>query len=416
MPNFVMEMLWRCNQCKHENFGRNKKCAGCGKAIKGEVFYDSDAVESFDNRVTETDLIAKAEGGSDWQCRFCSSHQFRIDGSCAECGAAQGESRETVTKWDDGSTSVGGSGTTLEEDLRAQDKEDRKHQPQHTAQPRQKRVSDGLVVSSVDSVVESVRPDYSYLQRGVVRLAAITAIVAMVVTFGYFLFRTRIIDASVSRTEWAHIVHVERYSPHNDAGFNGEIPSDAYDVTSMGVRHHHYIQVQDGTKTEHYKEACGQNCSTTPKSCRTTSVRCSSNKNGFKSCSGGDTVCSGGDRVCSTKYCPRERQVPKYKDVSVTAPYFSWKVMRWSHDRDITEKGVNDDPFWPSAERVNLNCCGHKERSTTSYSYTTTFTDADGDTHSYTPKSESEFNSLKVGVKRRVKTQLIGANEIMVGE
>lgn len=412
MPNFVMEMLWRCNQCKHENLGRNKKCAGCGKAIKGEVFYDSDAVESFDNRVTDVDLIEKAKGGADWQCRFCSSHQFRIDGSCAECGADQGESRDTVTKWDDGSTGAGGGGSTLEEDLRAQDKEDRKHQPQHTAQPRLKRLS----VRAADVVDNPVRPDYSYLQRSAVRLGVIVAAVALIATLGYFLFRTRIIDASVTRAEWAHIVHVERYRPHNDAGFNGEIPPDAYDVTGEGNRHHHYIQVQDGTKTEHYKEACGQNCHTTPKSCHKTSVRCSSGKNGFKSCSGGDTVCSGGDRVCSTKYCERSRQVPKYKDVSVTAPYYSWKVMRWSQDRDIAEKGVNNEPFWPSAEKVNLNCCGFKERSTTSYSYTTTFTDTDGHTHSYTPKSESEFNSLKVGTKRRVKTRIIGANEVMVGQ
>lgn len=448
MPVFQVEMVWRCSTCKTIVKGRFKECTGCGKAKAGEPFFDDpgEGTVGLEDAVTDPDLIRKAEGGSDWQCRYCGSHQFRVNDACANCIAKQGDSRDQPTKWNDGKVGPAGDGLTDLEELQRADREVVRDierglegkvalsdtEPSvyesilagEVRERRTKRAGKGYrdvrppartpAPTAID--LEPELPRLPIDRRKPLMFGAVALGCILLGTLFYFLFRTRIVDASVTSASWAQMVHVERYQVVPDSGFNESKPGDAFDVRYEGERHHHYIQVQDGTKTEYYQEACGQDCTTTPKSCYTTPVTCTNNNNGFKTCSGGDQRCTGGDRVCHTKYCQRERQVPKYKDVSVEESWYTWKVWRWKHHRNVVAEGNDNNPYWPSEERIGLNrdCTGgEKERTRTSASYHVVFTDVEGDKHPYSPKSENEFRGLVPGTKRQVKVRIIGENELV---
>lgn len=404
MPTYQVEMWWTCNSCKSDNRGRYKQCQVCGKAKEGEVFFDKEDLGP-EAAVTDPELLKQALAGSDFECKFCGSHNRRDNGDCSECGALQGESRNTITKWDNGEVGPAGSGMNALEEAKSLSKE-------FVSQPTKPMpVKKRVLAQSKEPVVEPEESIKIPLDFNHVKITAIVLLVAAILGIGgYFLFRTRIIDAQVDSVSWVHFVNVERYQKVSDAGFDDQIPGDAVDVVPMGERHHHYVKEFSHVETYSCDKPCGEDCHTTPKHCNTTPKHCTSNKNGFKTCSGGDRVCSGGDRVCKTKYCSTTCKRDIYKDVSVKRPYFQWRVWRWKHDRTVTETGNDNNPVWPSTEKVNLQ---DKERTNQSVDYRVWFIDQDGDKHSYTPDSEAEFRALVPGTKKKIKVRLIGENEIV---
>jgi len=211
---------------------------------------------------------------------------------------------------------------------------------------------------------------------------------------GWLLFRTWTIDAVVVGRSWKQSIEVERYQIIDEEGFT--VPSDGFSQRSLGERHHHDEQVQDGYTTESYteSEACGQDCSTSP-------VSCTVNDNGFK-------TCSGGDRVCSTRYCSvsKTRQVPKYKSVPVYQTYYAWKAWRWKHHRSIEDQGEDDEePTWPDDARVALGvgCTGEeKERATRKGSYTLVL-EGEGERHEVVLDTEEAFARHPLGAKRELE-------------
>jgi len=384
---FHVEMHWRCATCKTENLGRRKECQLCLKPIKDEKFYDAPGTEhpTIANAVADPALIKQATAGADWRCRYCSSSQRRDSGECAQCGSDQKESAQ-APKWlrdiladheGEARSEVAAKGTYL------------RHAKTHDTAP---------------AVAVAVPPDRSNPRRK--RLSwkpfAVVAGALSLLFLGWFLFRTRIVDARVTSVAWAHIVHVERYRIVSDCGFVEDQPIDAFDVTFDGMWHHHFVTVQRGYETQHYSEACGQDCRPGP-------TNCTPNGNGFKTCSQGPSI-------CTTRYCSRTRQVPHYVQESVEMPHYTWHVWRWRHHRNVVEEGYDNEPRWPSAERIALNvgCVGQEqERATQSSDYTVTFTDIDNDTHKYSPRSEEEFRGLTIGTKRKVAVRIIGRNELV---
>jgi hypothetical protein len=348
MPVFHVEMLWRCGGCNHENLGRYKQCQRCGKPKQGEPFYDAPGSEdpTQADAVTDAALIQQATAGADWRCNFCGSHQRRDSGECAQCGAGQ-------------------------------------------VHALQRGAPAARAARAVDASASKSGPWQPP------RWVAVLAIVGSVLLgLGWLLFRTWTVDAVVAERTWTQSIEVERYQVTNEEGFTPA--SDAFDQRSLGERHHHDEQVQDGYETESYteSEACGEDCSTTP-------VSCTVNDNGFK-------TCSGGDRVCSTRYCSvnKTRQVPKYKAVPVYETYYAWKAWRWLHHRSIADRGSGDDePSWPDDARVALGAgCtgGEKERASRRGSYTLVLR-ADDDRHEVVLDSAEAFARHPIGAKRKLE-------------
>lgn len=425
MPTWQQEMGWYCGTCKKLNRGRYKECQNCGKPKEREPFVDLPGEgESVEWAVKDPELVKQAKAGSDWECVYCHSHQRRDSGECAQCGARQGASRDQETKWDDGTVGPGGEGLTEQEEIEREitkDREDFKREFKWNARVRKRKARIQAKPAPMKPapkpapVVAAKRPRWSSRQKKIG--AGILLGLSIIGLILFLLFRTRIVDATVTSTQWTYSVMVERYQIKRDEGFSESRPGDAFDVMPMGMRHHHYKKVQDGTRQESYtvQEACGTR--TIRGSCRTTPVRCTSNNNGFKSCSGGDRVCDP-DRT-ETKYCSRTkyRTVPKYKDVSVEQMWYAWKVWRWVLNRTVTETGTDLKPFWPSEVKIGLNQNlgpeAKQEREQREAKFLTVFTDEDGDKHEYTPKSLAEYQSLPQGMHKRLKVSIAGSPEIM---
>ncbi len=121
MSTYQIEMWWSCSTCKTDCLGRHKKCTHCGKAKGREPFFDKEDLGP-EAAVTNTELLKQATAGSDFECRFCHSHNRRDDGNCAECGSMQGDSRNHPTKWNDGKIGPAGSGMNVYEEAQSLNK------------------------------------------------------------------------------------------------------------------------------------------------------------------------------------------------------------------------------------------------------------------------------------------------------
>jgi hypothetical protein len=94
VPEFQIEMLWRCDTCRTENGGLKKTCGNCGKPKDKEEDYMSGHEITVDDALTDPDGIRQAKAGPDWTCRYCGSRQRKLDGNCANCTAGQKDSCE----------------------------------------------------------------------------------------------------------------------------------------------------------------------------------------------------------------------------------------------------------------------------------------------------------------------------------
>ncbi len=345
MPEFQVEMHWRCSTCRVDNLGRYKVCQNCGKPKGDEAYYRSGtATPTLADAVTDPALLKQATAGEDWACSYCGSQQRRDSGECAECGAEQGQAERPAP---------------LEPPVI----------PPNGRQPLSKGKRIGIGCG---------------------------ALFLLMFLGCCWAFRTRQVEAQVVERSWNHTVSVERYKIVDEEGFSK--PSDAMNPSAQGQRVHHVDKVQDGTRRESYTAsvACGETCSTSP-------VRCTSNKNGFESCSSGDQRCS--TKYCSeTRY----RDVAVYKDVPRYAEWYAWRAWRWAHQRDITDQGASEPPTWASDERVALEkACGagEKERATRVPSYRIVFEENNKKKahHEWKPPTQPEFDELPLGSRRTIE-------------
>ncbi|MCA9579110.1 MAG: hypothetical protein R3B40_28100 [Polyangiales bacterium] len=400
-------MVWRCSSCGHQNLGRHKLCQGCGNPKDASERYEMPSDTAAAETVTAPELLRLATAGPNWQCGFCGSHQRRLDGECAQCGAAQQDGRDLRPPTDEP------AGDTKDAE-RAFDPED-------------------------DAVQELVGKPTGTRWKVAGAAGALAAVV------GFFGLggevpglhadgpKTHYV-ARVGARRWERVVTVERYRQVTQEAFAENIPSDAEDRTGLGQRHHHNEEVRDGFDTEHYTErvrdgydtehytervACGRDCSPRPQRCREV---CTPNENGFATCR---DHCTGGGQDCTTRYCNesrtrrvpryrderRTRQVPRYRTVSRTAEWYSYRVWRWGEDRVVRAAGSGPtEPRWPSAEEIHLSeglADGEREREQRSETFEVTLRAGSRDFVSH-PASAAAFGSLQADTAHFVRVQPSG--------
>lgn len=468
--SWQVEMGWHCSFCKGLNRGRHKECQGCGAPLDHSNFIDlPDEGEGREFAVHDPELVKQAKAGRDWKCRYCRSQQRRDNGDCANCGSDQSDSKVVRSKFDNPAVSPVVNAADIAALLRRAKKAKKQDQEAELQRYLREAVSEDdleeifgkgetqpeeevlsqLSESDRDLLIEAVagmgyrgirrrkkdpnlpeeKPEDSTppttieppdsiptgprpwnriwwgrkqkIAGGVMLGATLLGLLA------FILFRTRIVDGEVTALAWTHTVAVERYQIKRDQGFNASKPGDAFDVHPLGMRHHHYDQVADGTKQVPYQERYA--CGTTPRVC---SPSCTTNGNGFKTCT---DRCTGGN----TKYCNRTkyRTETKYKDVSREEMWYHWKVWRWLHNRNIVARGTADEPYWPSEEEIGLNknlgTEAKDEREKRKTTYKVTFTDPADDTHGYTPSGLGEFMRLRMGSKRKIRVGILRSTQIM---
>lgn len=341
-----IEMTWRCTSCSARNLGRYKVCRTCGNAKDGSEEYEMPEDPSKAATVTEADLLRMATAGPDWRCAYCGSDQRRTDLGCQNCGAAAVEGAEVPAPPEPATPPISSAAT------------------------RQGSTPGSLLAGRAFAV-------------GCLAITVTCGAATSLMVWNHN--RPRDFDARVDDVAWERTISVERYQVRAAEGFKEAMPSDAFDVTSVGKRHHHDEQVLDHYTTEHYtvqvpdgyrsesyteRVACGRDCTSRPKSC---SEKCTSNRNGFATCK---QVCSGGGESCTTRYCSerrtrqvpktrsegRTRQVPHYRAEPRFAEAFAWKRWEWLPARTVTVKGSDVNLRWPEANLGRGLGPGEKER------------------------------------------------------
>jgi hypothetical protein len=283
--------------------------------------------------------------GPDWKCVYCRTVQNQLSKKCINCGAEQIPPESTPA--------VGTTG---------------------------KRIRTNN---------ECIKP-----------FIAAAVVIAIVTAISYFTFKTRTKSARVESVQWTYAVSIDRYQVLFRDGWSPD--SDAFDVHNSGTRVHHYDHRVVGHHEVPYSDsyACGETCTTSPRTC-------SSNKNGTASC-------SGGSRTCSTKYCNRtlHRTVTDYADFPVYQDWYEWHAWDWAYNRLIQHSGVTTETSWPTEEELKpiILSLGERERQSRSEYYTVKFKSGT-DTYEVKPKSLNEFQSYTIG---QIVTLKVGLTSVQV--
>jgi hypothetical protein len=374
MPTYQVEMLWRCPACKAEVKGREKACTTCRRPkTSNEVDY-MPGDTSFEARVKDDGLRAAAEAGADWVCRFCSSSQRKLDGTCAQCGAGQDQAAPTRA------TSTPDTVSTPS-------------RPSRTPGPT--------------TVFRPKTPPSGRSWRGFLLALAVLALVGFV----WFLLRPVQKSATVESVHWSRTIGVERHIPHDEEGWTPSIGAE--NVRPLGLRQNGTDRVRVGSHWENYTVSipCGETCidvpcTKIPKTCTKTPKTCIANKNGFATCTGGDDVCTGGTctgggRTCSTKFCqePRRKEVDDYANVPHMQEWYSWRTWSWDEVNAVVAEGASEPARWPDPPTV-----GPQERlGRRSERYEVTFRVANGSKEVLRPGSWEEYRRYAPGRHHTLK-------------
>jgi hypothetical protein len=373
-----IELVWRCSSCQVQNLGRHVACTGCGNPKDDSEAYEMPADPAALASVTDPELLRLAMAGENWRCRYCQSHQRRLDGACASCGADSAE------------------GGAVRDDTPGEPAiEEVSQPPRRVLSARRKLLiyailAVGLALALLVLALPVLGVVHLVQRSGGPPVPLRRSLVAHV----------RVLDAPVAGRHWEHRIYVDRWKKVPHEGFAELRPNDAVDVVSLGQRQHHTERVLSGYRTESYQErvsdgsttetysateSCGQTCTSTPRTCRQV---CTSSKNGFAKCR---DDCSGGGQTCTTKTCSvtktrsvprfkdvtRTRQIPQYRDEPRFAPFFGWNLWQWVENRRFARAGTTEAPTWHAAEELLAKDklgVGERERDRREASYSVTVT------------------------------------------
>lgn len=398
--SYTIEMLWKCSHCgKSGNKGLSKHCVGCGypKDEKCEEYFPDDITER--NALTgDKDRAARA--GADWKCQYCGSLQSSGNQCCSECGCdKETGKRSWSTK---AKTITEGAGVTERvETIDAQHSFGRASPPNgERPKPKtygKKSEPQFTFHTFPDEILATPVRRFPWKIVGAVAFAVLT-----IGILSWFIFRTRIVEASVSDAYWEYRIHVDRWQVWHRDGWSPD--RDAFDIRNEGERIHHYDKVVSGSHQEPYMEtySCGQTCVQIPRTC-------TSNQNGT-------ATCTGGGQSCSPKTCTRTayKTVTDYRDEPRYQTWYSWNVWDWGYNRTVANKGHDLEPSWPSQDRLTAVLkSGEKERQRREEYYQIEFVDKDKDKHVMKPSSLREFSQFPVGRTVRLKVGMAHGVEVL---
>lgn len=376
--SYDIEMLWECSLCnKRGNRGlKDRYCVNCGhkkdesdsEYMPDDISYESAALDGWDAK--------QARAGTDWVCMYCESVQNQLNKCCSNCGAVER-----------GTKKVAAGKVTADSRTRA---------------PR--------INSDAPATVSIRVPAPTRPRRRVVnfwRPAAAVTVCLLLALAGWWLFSPRTVMAHVAGLAWRHDVVIDRYSIHTHEGWDPGY--GAFNVTPLGMRHHHYDRVAVGSHREPYMDrySCGQDCTTSP-----SYTTCSSNGNGTARCTQ-----HGGTRSCSTRYCTRTayRSVTDYQNVSRQRMWFGWYAWDWAYNRTVSKTGTTSEASWPSSDELKPISLGpgEQERNSRREEYAVKFHDVEGSDYTYRPDSYEEFKEYNIDDLFQLKVNHAGSVEVL---
>jgi len=425
MPEYDIEMLWRCHRCSEHriNRGLSRHCGGCGspKSEHDEELFPDDISSRAALHGRQEQLAA---AGEDFKCKYCGSNQSALNQFCDECGADQ---KSAAVAWE---TTDKKATLDVETGARKDSSSDRRvtvpphttpSLPDDTPQPVAARLSSAphiaLGPTQRDAVWlqmtgRAMRPG-TKKARGWFWPTAIGMAAALSVAFGlWWLLHPRVESAVVSSVQWERRIDVERYQLWSREGWDPPIVG-AVDVVDEGRRlHHTNFHVLVGSHKEQVTDTASCGCTKVKGTCHgKTEVVCKSRKNGTAHCSGGDPICD--PDTCEPKTCLAT--VKQYDDIDVYQEWYGWSEWDWGFSRSVRHAGSDSQPSWPSEEELTSGSLGPGESERPggrAEHYDVTFRGAN-DSYTFSPKSEGEFLQYKVGARWRLKRNSFGVTDVL---
>lgn len=414
--SYTIEMLWECRYCSRRgNRGSGKHCTNCGhpKGPKDLEYFPDDTSEA--NAVHDVDKLREANAGPSWNCKYCEALNSTLGQCCPECGC----DRATGAKpWQAKELTIE-SGAKPENATETQVEVPVPPKVELSPLPKKPRIPSPRAARDVprmDLEFDPTPDDINKFKRKWdprYLLGAVGAVALVLLLWG--LFRTHIVEASVTSLAWEHKVVIERYQIESRDGWTPD--PGAFDVQPMGERHHHDDRVLVGHHDEPTEERYDCRCKTERGRCRTEKGRCTSKKNGFADCESDRQVCEPDQQKCDTCTRTLHHQVDDYEMQPRYQMWYAWHVWDWSYNRAIRTAGTSTTQLsWPDEASLlppRPLAPGEQERSSRHETYKVMFTDGDKDKHTLEPRSESEFVRYPVGKKFRLKVGIAHGVEVL---
>jgi hypothetical protein len=423
MPEYDIEMLWRCHRCSEHRINRGlaRHCGGCGgpKSEEDEELFPNDISIRAALHGRQEQLAA---AGEDFKCKYCGSNQSALNAFCDECGADQ-KSAATAWKAPD-KTATLDVDTGAREDFTAGAREPvppvtTPSLPDDTPQPVAARSSTAPhVVFGASGQApfrqmtgRALRPS-SKRPRGWFWPTTLGLAAVLFVGVGlWWLLHPRFENAVVSGLHWERHVDIERYQRWPREGWDP--PLDGIDIIDEGARlHHTRFHVLVGSHRERVTDTASCGCTKVSGRCHgKTKVVCKSNKNGTAHCTGGDPICD--PDTCEAKTCMAN--VNDYRDIRVYQEWYGWSEWGWGYNRTVVHEGADGPPLWPTDDEMVSTSVGPGESERPrgrGEHYEVTFRGA-SDSYTFSPATEDEFLQYKRGTRWRLKRNAFGVTEVL---
>ncbi len=359
----TQESLWDCTSCGTTGIrGRDKICPNCGNTKDADEQYREPSTDAPVLTRHELDLMGVDENHySDETCEFCGSKNKPGTQKCTQCGSSLVDVARTDRVCDNcgRETSEGtcpncGGATRLKSESLYQ-------QPVQAYRPT---TSYSIPSGKLNVGLDFTDPRVWGPVLGLLVIALLT-----------FIFWPRQAEVQVQSVGWKAEVFLQEYQYNKHEGWS--LPAGA-DLVSTEQKEHHTVQVQQGTKTEHYTEnVCG------PDVYDYTEV---------VTYDDGTT-----DTIDHYKpNCwdePRTREVPNMVDQPVYETWYTYMQWEWVSIAPAVTTGSDYAPYWPTDFRIDEK---HRE-SGRKMSFSVYLVElGDGDDFTYHPDSLDEYKSFNI--------------------
>lgn len=295
---------WICPVCNHKNTGNLELCESCGSSQqKNKDGSNPFFLDSTSQEVTDPKELKEAYAGPDWICEYCGTSNDNLTDSCKQCGNPKGDKEEK--KYNDQPQNLELPETTEEEN---------------------KRRKLYWIIGSASAVIITLLLVWLLLPSNV--------------------------PVKITGFSWQRSIDIEFSRLETEEGW--DIPTGGTEVDHE-TRFHHNDRVLD-----HYESVEVQKSREVQTGTETVHTGTKDLGNGYYE----DTY---EERpVYSTEYYTETEQEPVYRDVPVYQTWYTYKIIRWYHDRYATSSGTSQTGlYWATYTLADKERVGGKTETYT---------------------------------------------------
>lgn len=293
---------WICPTCKHKNPGNLELCESCGSSQqKNKDGSNPFFLDSTSEEVTDPNELKEAYAGPDWICEYCGTSNDNLTDSCKQCGNTKGDKEEET--YNDKPLYTNYSNTSQE--------------------------------------------DYEVKKQNKLYWIIASASAVIITLLLVWLLLPSNVPVKITGFSWERSIDIEFSRLETEEDWN--IPSGGTKI-SQETKFHHNDQVLD-----HYESVQVERSREVQTGTETVHTGTRDLGNGYYE----DTYEE--RAVYTTEYYTETEQEPVYRDVAVYKTWYTYKIIRWHHDRYATSSGNSQTGlYWSTYTLADNERAGKK--------------------------------------------------------